>query len=394
MANILNPKRGECLWKIRKLVVQGNHKDLRPTNAFNYVDIKYLKSGTNSRLYLARNESDQLVAIKMLKPNTSKNWAHEYELNLEITILSKLSHANIINIYSFGTYPRSFAVIEYLPGGTLNDILKSSTNITPLLPVRTVLTYGFSLISALQYLHDSVHPEIAIIHRDVKPQNMGFTADGQLKLFDFGLATCVPRRTLASDTYQLSGFTGTLVYMAPEVALGLPYCESVDVFSFAVVLWQLLTGCTPYPETMTPQEYQEKVARGGLRPSLPPDCGGIDKMAEQQESPDCGGVAEQQQEPGDCREQALREELLGLVGQCWGADPLSRPSAASVAQTLGQLMRKATLQQAVTENSSFGWRFIGQVARKLFRSFKSNSVVMVVPDCETNDTESLYLQLE
>eukprot|EP00597_Dinobryon_sp_UTEXLB2267_P005116 CAMPEP_0170072440 /NCGR_PEP_ID=MMETSP0019_2-20121128/10085_1 /TAXON_ID=98059 /ORGANISM="Dinobryon sp., Strain UTEXLB2267" /LENGTH=145 /DNA_ID=CAMNT_0010281427 /DNA_START=862 /DNA_END=1299 /DNA_ORIENTATION=+ len=145
---------------------------------------------------------------------------------------------------------------------------------------------------------------------------------------------------------------------------------------------------------MTQQEYQEKVARGGLRPSLPPDCGGIDKMAEQQESPDCGGMNKQQQEPPDCGEQELREELLGLVGQCWGADPLSRPSAASVAQTLGQLMRKATLQQAVTENSSFGWRFIGQVARKLFRSFKSNSVVMVVPDCETNDTESLYLQLE
>jgi len=154
--------------------------------------------------------------------------------------------------------------------------------------------------------------------------------------------------------------------MAPEVALGQPYRESVDIFSFAVVLWQLVTGCAPYSESLTPQEYQEKVATGGLRPSLPPDCGG----------------------EGEQETQELRKELLELAGQCWGADPLSRPSAASVAQSLGQLMRKATPAppQAVTDNSSFGWRFLGQVARKLFRSFKSNSVV-VVPHCVTNDTE-------
>jgi len=163
----MNPKRGECLWKIRKLEVLGSNKEhLRPTNAFIYLDVKYLKSGTNSRLYLAKNESNQLVAIKMLKPNSFKNWAHEYEINMEITILSKLSHANIISLYSFGTYPRSFVVIEYLPGGSLHDIFKSSS--TPqLLPLRTVLSHAYALISALQYLHDAVHPEITIIHRGI-----------------------------------------------------------------------------------------------------------------------------------------------------------------------------------------------------------------------------------
>jgi len=142
-----------------------------------------------------------------------------------------------------------------------------------------------------------------------------------------------------------------LVYMAPEVALGLPYCESVDVFSFAVVLWQLLTGCIPYSDSMNPQEYQDRVARGGLRPSLPPDYNG---MAEQ--------------EPPDCGERELREELLGLVGQCWGTDPLSRPSAASAAQTLDQLLRKSTTSQvAVSTDTSFSWKFLGQVTRKLFK---------------------------
>mmetsp|Transcript_7764 Transcript_7764/g.11613 ORF Transcript_7764/g.11613 Transcript_7764/m.11613 type:complete len:194 (-) Transcript_7764:269-850(-) len=188
------------------------------------------------------------------------------------------------------------------------------------------------------------------MYLDVKPQNVGFTAGGQLKLFDFGLATCIPRRSVASGSYQLSGLTGTVAYMAPEVALGQPYRESVDIFSFAVVLWQLVTGCAPYSESLTPQEYQEKVATGGLRPSLPPDCGG----------------------EGEQETQELRKELLELAGQCWGADPLSRPSAAAAAQTLDQLLLRTTPPQEASGTSS-GWRLLGQVAKKLFKSFSGGA---------------------
>jgi len=324
MVNTLDPKRGESLWKIRKLAVQSGNKNefVRPTNAFTFSDVKYLKSGTNSELFLAKNESKQPIAIKMLKPNASK-------------------------IFSYGSHPRSFFTVEYFSGGTLNDIFKSST---PLLPSSTVLSHAYSLLSALQYLHDAAHPEITIIHRDVKPQNVGFTAGGQLKLFDFGLATCIPRRSVASGSYQLSGLTGTVAYMAPEVALGQPYRESVDIFSFAVVLWQLVTGCAPYSESLTPQEYQEKVATGGLRPSLPPDCGG----------------------EGEQETQELRKELLELAGQCWGADPLSRPSAAAAAQTLDQLLLRTTPPQEASGTSS-GWRLLGQVAKKLFKSFSGGA---------------------
>jgi serine/threonine protein kinase len=66
---------------------------------------------------------------------------------------------------------------------------------------------------------------------DLKPQNIGFDADKTLKLFDFGLAACVQKKRTASDTYDMTGYTGTLVYMAPEVVLRKRYNEKVDVFS-------------------------------------------------------------------------------------------------------------------------------------------------------------------
>lgn len=69
---------------------------------------------------------------------------------------------------------------------------------------------------------------------------------GQLKLFDFGLAAVVKRRTFCEEVYEMSGNTGTLAYMAPEVALRKPYNEKVDIFSFGIILWQMLHGEAPF----------------------------------------------------------------------------------------------------------------------------------------------------
>ena len=81
----------------------------------------------------------------------------------------------------------------------------------------------------MDYLHSRCHPGASIIHRDLKPDNVGFSADGTLKLFDLGLCTCV--RTIVDDQpYAMTGCTGSLRYMAPEVTLRLPYTEKVDVY--------------------------------------------------------------------------------------------------------------------------------------------------------------------
>lgn len=209
---------------------------------------------------------------------------------------------------------------------------------------------------------------------DVKPHNVGFSASGQLKLFDFGLATCIPRRVLASDTYQMSGLTGTLAYMAPEVALGLPYSDKVDVFSFAVVLWQLLSGCSsPFSDSMTRKEYQKLVAIDGKRPSLLlPNY-------------------------GDKKEKQLKEELLELVEQCWSGDPITRPSAAETTHRLDQLLLLSTTNydavDEVTTGTSKSWRLLDKLVKYFKVSSKSNSVLPADNDASrTSQGESPSLK--
>ena len=80
-------------------------------------------------------------------------------------------------------------------------------------------------------------PQAMIVFRDLKPDNVGMTASGEVKLFDLALAVCVHKRQSLSEAYEMTGCTGSIRYMAPEVSLDMPYSEKVDVYSYALVLW-------------------------------------------------------------------------------------------------------------------------------------------------------------
>mmetsp|Transcript_46494 Transcript_46494/g.140870 ORF Transcript_46494/g.140870 Transcript_46494/m.140870 type:complete len:398 (+) Transcript_46494:410-1603(+) len=96
--------------------------------------------------------------------------------------------------------------------------------------------------AAIRYLHDQ-----DIVYRDLKPDNVGFSEDGDVKIFDFGLAKRLhPDDRLDTGLYTLTGNTGSLRYMAPEVALGRPYDERVDAYSFGILFWQICALTTPY----------------------------------------------------------------------------------------------------------------------------------------------------
>lgn len=148
------------------------------------------------------------------------------------------------------------------------------------------------LAKALSYLHNQWDEHVHIIHRDIKPDNIGWTADGVLKLFDFGLCAAVRARRDNTEQYKLTGNTGTLRYMvgleflasqlfwkptiilmyahviiaaqAPEVVLGRSYHQSVDVYSFGILVWQVATGKTPFRE-MGKKAFVDKVIIGGQR---------------------------------------------------------------------------------------------------------------------------------
>jgi serine/threonine protein kinase len=132
------------------------------------------------------------------------------------------------------------------------------------------LNLARALACSMDYLHRQWHESVAVVHRDLKPDNIGFTANGILKVFDFGLCACIKTSAESdpkTDVYAMTGNTGTLRYMAPEVALGESYNQSVDVYSFGIIFWQVLKGKIPFEE-MNKKMFFDKVVRGKFRPLL------------------------------------------------------------------------------------------------------------------------------
>uniref|UniRef100_A0A7S2VYH5 Protein kinase domain-containing protein n=1 Tax=Eucampia antarctica TaxID=49252 RepID=A0A7S2VYH5_9STRA len=120
------------------------------------------------------------------------------------------------------------------------------------------------IAGALGFIHS-----MNVIYRDLKPDNIGFDVRGDVKLFDFGLAKeLTALNKLEGDVYKLSGNTGSLRYMAPEVATKQPYNNKVDVYSFGILLWQMLSLETPY-EDHTAFKHNKLVVKNGVRPRLP-----------------------------------------------------------------------------------------------------------------------------
>jgi len=129
------------------------------------------------------------------------------------------------------------------------------------------LRVAFDISSAVLYLHQN-----KIIYRDLKPDNIGFDCNGTVKLFDFGLAKELDdtmRLGYCSEFYELSGNTGSLRYMAPEVALNQPYNLTADVYSFGLLLWQMSSLELPY-DGMSRAEHSVYVVKGKQRPELNP----------------------------------------------------------------------------------------------------------------------------
>ena len=108
----------------------------------------------------------------------------------------------------------------------------------------------------------------SVIYRDLKPDNIGFDVRGDVKIFDLGLAKEIdPKTKLEDGTYKLTADTGSLRYMAPEVALGKTYNDTCDTFSFAILCWQMFSLETPY-EGFNVKMFERSVIKGGARPKI------------------------------------------------------------------------------------------------------------------------------
>jgi serine/threonine protein kinase len=192
--------------------------------------------GTVGTIYEVRRKgTGETSALKLLSPavSTDQNIVRRFER--EMLILSKLNHPNIVAYRGNGKHEgQLFYVMERIHGGTLKELLQRGGPLS----WQEAAECGRQIAAALQHAHNH-----GIIHRDLKPGNIFFTDQGQMKLGDFGIA----RDLRAADLTDTGLTVGTYAYMAPELVRGhRDLTGQVDLYALGCVLFEMLTGRTPY----------------------------------------------------------------------------------------------------------------------------------------------------
>jgi len=269
--------------------------------------LKFLVQGAQAQVFVGKYES-QYVVVKTLRPDFCPHDEEENPLEKELRMLQNLSaHRNVIQNIGHGYYikngeERLFLVHELLQGGSLaahliRDRKKKKLGKPKIVTFNNSLMWASMIAKGMEHIHKA-----GITHRDLKPDNIVFTSEGELKIIDFSLAKCLPSRdSCFDDVYEMTSAVGTPRYMAPENHTNdRGYGQAVDVYSFGVILWELLTGKVPFGQ-MDPFVFKRKLARREL--TLP--------------------VAEDWPEP-----------VKLLVSSCLHSDPTLRPSFSLICQQL------------------------------------------------------------
>ena len=221
------------------------------------------------------------MALKTLfDPRVSQELVQEFMD--ELHVMSALSHPNVVELFAANTRPPKLVIVMELCDRSLYQLLhQTKETVDEALGMRMAT----DVAAGLAYLHAQDPP---IIHRDIKSMNLLLTVDKTIKLCDFGLVTT--KVTAA----------GTPAYMAPELLQSRPFSKKVDVYAFAIILWEIFQREVPW-SGYAPMEVRSMVLEGA-RPDVP--------------RIDCPYLAR------------------GLMTRCWDADPLKRPEFKEVEQEL------------------------------------------------------------
>jgi len=178
------------------------------------------------------------VALKVLPPEHLADSEYRQRLMQEARAASALNHPNIVTVYEIGSEGGvDFIAMEYVEGPSLAHAIPAKG-----LPLARGLDNAIQIAAALAKAHAA-----GIIHRDLKPANIMLSGDGHIKLLDFGLAWRVPPSESGTAALTPEGeISGTVGYMSPEQVRGLPVNHRTDLFSFGVVLYEVVTGERPF----------------------------------------------------------------------------------------------------------------------------------------------------
>src|ERR1051326_3582971 len=209
-------------------------------------------------------DNSHTVALKVPHLEFASAVVFHRRFENEEAIGQRLAHPTVVKVLRPREKSRLYLAMEYVDGESRRDGLRRERP----LPVATAVELGIKIADALVYLHGQ-----GVVHRDLKPDNIMLTADGGVKLMDFGIAYDV---TLGDLTWSgLSGPMGTPEYMAPEQVRARHGDERTDVYSLGVILYEMLTGRVPFTGDSPQQvrrakldEYPEPPRR--LRREIPP----------------------------------------------------------------------------------------------------------------------------
>jgi len=196
-------------------------------------EVEEFLGGGMSRVYRAKDSVlGRRVALKVLAETSASDPEAKARFLHEARIASSTAHENIIAVYDFGEeHGRPFMVMEFLEGGSLREAIEHQRTGD----FARRMQIGLQVGRAIGHIHQK-----KIVHRDIKPENINVDALGRAKLMDFGIAK--------SDSVHLTqtGMTlGTPYYMSPEQVLGQDVTTQADVYSFGVLMYELMTGKKP-----------------------------------------------------------------------------------------------------------------------------------------------------
>ena len=226
-----------------------------------YAVIEKVGSGGMAEVFRARDELlGREVAVKVLSERLSSDRQFVERFRREAQAAANLNHPNVVSLYDYGSDDgTNFIVMEYIDGDPLSDVIAAG----PLLPERAA-EIAHDVAAALERAHAA-----GLVHRDIKPANIMVTKSGQTKVTDFGIARALD----ADQTMTQTGMVmGTAAYLSPEQAQGNPVDARSDIYSLGCVLYEMLSGASPFTGD-TPLAIAYKHVREHARPpsSVNPD---------------------------------------------------------------------------------------------------------------------------
>ena len=217
-----------------------------------------LGEGTFGTVYLATHKlTKQKVAIKIIEKKKLRKEIDKIRLEREITILKKLHHSNIINLYStIETNSQIYLIQEYASGKELFDYIIQKKKLCE----KETLKYFQQIISGIEYIH-----KLGICHRDLKPENIILTLNNEIKIIDFGLSNFYNKNQL------LKSVCGSPCYAAPEILKGNIYSGlKIDIWSCGIILYMMITGNLPFNDNNQISLYKQIIHGKYYIPSFVP----------------------------------------------------------------------------------------------------------------------------